>query len=181
MRTNRNVSQYPPRRAFSLVELVIVIVIIGIVAAIAVPRISRSATGANEAALQADLNVLRHAIDKYAAEHTGVFPGANEDGDGNSANSAGAFVNQLTKYSDVNGKIGASRTKEFQFGPYVHKIPALPVGGNLGESGVEIDASNSPPLVKAKAAGWVYNPTTGEIIANSDDAANDSKRTYDQF
>jgi len=56
---------------FSLVELVIVIVIIGIVAAIAVPRISKSATKADESALVANLKIIRHAIDKYAAEHNG--------------------------------------------------------------------------------------------------------------
>ncbi len=51
------------KRAFSLIELVIVVVIIGIVAAIAIPRMSRGSEGAAESSLVADLSVMRKAID----------------------------------------------------------------------------------------------------------------------
>ena len=62
-------------RAFSLVELVIVVVIIGVIAAIAVPRISRGAKGAGESAVRMSLTGMRNAIDMYAAEHGGAWPG----------------------------------------------------------------------------------------------------------
>ena len=73
---------------FSLVELVIVVVIIGIIAAIATPRLSRGASAASESALRGNLKSLRSAIDRYAAEHGGAYPGyhkidGQQKGDGN--------------------------------------------------------------------------------------------------
>lgn len=169
------------RRAFSLLELVIVMVIIGIIAAIAVPRISAAAAGSSETALIADLSVLRRAIEHYAAEHAQVFPGANPDGMGGSANSAEAFVSQLTLFSAADGRASATKTSDHVFGPYVSRIPELPVGANHGSASVAIDSSNSPPLVTGNGEGWVYNPVTGEIIANSDEANRAGTRAYDEY
>ena len=65
-----------PRPAFSLIEVVMVIVILGVIAAIAIPRLSRGSQGAAEAACTRDVQVIQKAIDLYAAEHNGAFPGA---------------------------------------------------------------------------------------------------------
>lgn len=166
---------------FSLVELVIVVVIIGIIAAIAVPRISSGAAGAGEAALRGDLKGLRDAIDRYAAEHGGEYPGAKSDGLGNAANSADAFINQLTKYSNSAGGVSMTPAVTHILGPYMRRIPPLPVGTNIGKDAVGIDITNSPPLVIVGPQGWVYNPTTGEIIANSDDSNYDGSLTFDEY
>lgn len=154
---------------FSLVELVIVIVIIGIIAAIAVPRISRGAKGATESAVRGDMASLRAAIDLYAAEHNGVFPGKNKN-DGTSGGTASDFVDQLTKFSDTSGKTGAYNAGTgIIYGPYLRSgMPPLPVGANAGSTDVLFDAANSPPVVaEGGGEGWVYNATTGEIIANT--------------
>ena len=158
-------------RGFSLVELVIVIVIIGIIAAIAVPRISRGAKGAVESAVRGDLAGLRAAIDLYAAEHKGVFPGKIAK-TGSGVGAEADFVAQVTTFSDVNGKTGdydASATPAIIYGPYLRKgLPPLPVGANAGSTDVKFDAVNSPPVVaEAGGEGWVFNPNTGEIIANT--------------
>jgi prepilin-type N-terminal cleavage/methylation domain-containing protein len=171
----------PASLAFSLVELVIVVVIIGIIAAIAVPRISRGTAGAGESALRASLKGLRDAIDRYAAEHKGELPGAKDDGLGNAAKSEEAFVNQLTKYSNLEGGVSVTPAATHPFGPYLQRIPPLPVGSNNGKNGIGIDATNSPPLVIVGPEGWVYNPDTGEIIANSDDTNFDGSLTFDEF
>jgi len=167
--------------AFSLVELVIVVVIIGIIAAIAIPRISSGAGHAGEAALRGNLKALRDAIDRYAAEHDGDFPGAQADGLGGAANTAQAFINQLTKYSNASGAVSLSPAATHTLGPYVQRIPPLPVGGNKGKDGVAIDVANMPPLVVVSSDGWVYNPATGELIANSDDPNHDSSLTFDEY
>jgi prepilin-type N-terminal cleavage/methylation domain-containing protein len=138
--------RHPWPRAFSLVELVVVVVIIGVIAAIAAPRISSGAGRSGEAALRASLKGLRDAIDRYAAEHNGDLPGAKADGLGNAANSAQAFINQLTKYSDANSGVSLTPAASHPFGPYLQRMPPLPVGGNQGKNGVSIDAANSPPL-----------------------------------
>ncbi len=166
---------------FSLVELVIVVVIIGVIAAIAVPRISGGAAASDESALKANLTILRNAIDRYAAEHDGTFPGAAPDGIGGTVNSALAFVNQLTGYSNAQGKVSMTQDSSSRLGPYLRRVPPLPVGDNRDSAEVAVDTSNSPPVVTTGSEGWVYNPTTGEIIANSDKANRDNTRAYDEY
>lgn len=156
-------------RGFSLVELVIVIVIIGIIAAIAVPRISRGAKGANESAVRGDLASLRAAIDLYAAEHDGIFPGKLKN-DGTAGGTASDFVDQLTKFSSSKGVTGAyNASTGIIYGPYLRSgMPPLPVGANAGSTTVLFDATNSPPSVsEGGGEGWVYNPNTGEILPNT--------------
>ena len=160
--------------AFSLVELVIVVVIIGVIAAIAVPRISRGARGAGDSAIRGDLAALRNAIDMYAAEHGGTFPGS----DGLEA----TLIDQLTKKTDAAGATGT--TSAYPYGPYLRKgFPVIPVGPNSGKaSGVDLTTTSPPTSDDTKTTkGWVYNYQTGEIIANTsatDDAGNAYDATY---
>ncbi len=140
-------------RGFSLVELVIVVVIVGLLAAIAIPRFSRGAAGAADSAMAGDLAVLRNAIELYAAEHNGVFPTSDD------------FADQLTKFTKLDGTVSATKTSEFPYGPYMHAVPALKVGGNAGLTAVEA-VSETPSAANGTSAGWLYNPTTGQIWAN---------------
>jgi len=170
-------------RGFSLVELVIVIVIIGIIAAIAIPRVSRGSRGAGESALTADLAILRNAIELYASEHNGDYPGAKAAGGTyGAAETADAFTNQLLMHSGVTGEVQDTRDATHPFGPYLRKqIPPAPVGANKGSNDVAIDTANAPPLATGGTEGWVYNPLTGDIIVNSGDTAEDGTTTFDQF
>lgn len=172
------------RSGFSLVELVIVIVIIGVIAAIAIPRVSQASRGAGESALSSNLAVLRNAIELYASEHNGKYPGsADAGGSFGAAGTSDSFVNQLTKYTNAAGTVNAAKDASFPFGPYLRKeVPPLPVGSRKGSTGVKIDAVNSPPQVADEAGmGWVYNPGTGDLIANSDDNNEAGTKTYDQY
>lgn len=146
---------------FSLVELVVVIVIIGILAAIAIPRFSRGASGAGRSAVAANLHTVRNAITMYAAEHRSVFPGPDETG----------FVDKMTKFTDINGNVSATKTTTAIYGPYLLSIPACPVGENAGKdtaNKILIDNANSPPAPDPSGGeGWVYNPNTGEFLPNT--------------
>lgn len=177
----RAVSAHAKGSSFSLVELVIVVVIIGVIAAIAIPRISSGVAATGESALKSNLAVLRRAIDLYAAEHGGVYPGARADGAGGAANTSQALESQLTKFSDEQGNVSATGSATYRFGPYLRRIPPQPVGDNANNSTVAIDSVNSPPLVTAGTEGWVYNPTTGEMIANTDDPNQDGSHTFDEY
>ncbi|MCC6286158.1 MAG: prepilin-type N-terminal cleavage/methylation domain-containing protein [Phycisphaerales bacterium] len=142
------------RRAFSLIELVIVVVILGIIGAIALPRMSRGAEGAKDAALVADLTLLRQAIDLYQTEHEGTFPGA------------ATIANELTMYTDVTGATSATKTGAFIYGPYLRVIPALKVGSNRGDSTIA--------AADGAGVGWIYTASSGSIKANLGDGEVDA-------
>jgi len=170
------------RKGFTLIELVIVMVILGIIAAIAIPRLSFSSRNAHEASLRANLTTLRNAIDWYYGEHNMKFPAATADGLGNPAGSYEALVNQLTMYSDAQGKCSADQSSAFPYGPYIHgKLPPMPVGDNAGTNTVAINNLNTLLTSNpAQTDGWVYSYTTGRIIANADETGINGK-TYDTW
>ena len=157
-------------KGFSLVELVIVVVIIGVIAAIAVPRISRGAKGAGEAALRGSLAALRNAIDMYAAEHGGAWPGATDQLDT-------TLIRHLTEKTDVNGDPGGD------FGPYLRRgFPPAPVGPNMGKAKGVIMTNVTPMVVDESddTKGWVYNYATGEIMVNTNDP-DDNNEAYNTY
>jgi prepilin-type N-terminal cleavage/methylation domain-containing protein len=123
------------RSGFSLIELVIVVVIIGIIAAIAIPRMSRGAAGAGDSALTGDLAVIRKALDLYAAEHGGTYPDTTN------------IVAQLTSKSNIDGTFTGTPI----YGPYLQKIPPLPVGTYKGNNTILTTG-----LPGAAAGGWLY-------------------------
>ena len=58
----------PIRRAFTLIEILIVVVILGILAAIVVPQFTNAADDANDAAVRSQLQTLRGQIELYRAQ-----------------------------------------------------------------------------------------------------------------
>jgi len=148
----------PPRaRAFSLVELAIVVVVIGMLAAMVIPRVTNRSNEASVAATDANNALLASAITRYYAEHQGLFP----------TGSGTQVARRLTGYTDKAGNISSTRTAPYLYGPYLGAIPPLLVGAKSGNSKIAIDSTNSPPASSAGAdAGWIYNPSTGQIVPN---------------
>ena len=62
-----------PSKGFTLIELIVVLAIIGLLASIVAPRYVRTVDNAREDSLKTSLNVMRDAIDKYAAD-LGRYP-----------------------------------------------------------------------------------------------------------
>jgi general secretion pathway protein G len=139
------------RRGFSLIELVIVVVIIAIIGAIAIPRLSRGSAGAADSSLVGNLRVLRSAVDLFASEHGGTFPGAT------------TVATQLTQYSDDSGATSATKDATHIYGPYLRSVPALPVGAKKGQSGIATATGSS--------VGWIYDATNGTIRPNTTDTS----------
>lgn len=142
---------------FSLLELVIVVVIVGIIAAIAIPRMSRGSAGAADAALTGDLAVLRNAVDLYAAEHNGAFP------------TLANVTSQLLQYTDSAGAAQAARDATHIYGPYLRKVPPLPVGRRKDQTGISDRDRDT--------VGWIYAEATGQISANTTDTETDASGT----
>ena len=155
------------RGGFSLIELVIVVVIIAIIGAIAIPRMSRGAAGASDSALVGNVAVLRNAVDLYATEHGGTFPGG------------ATIVDQLTVFTDINGATSATKDATHIFGPYLRKLPPLPVGTTTGATAI---ANGATATLGAASSGWFYDPASGDIKANlatsEKDSSNKSYNTY---
>ena len=149
-------------RGFSLLEVVIVVAIIAILAAIGIPRMSRGSRGATDSALKGDLAVLRNAIDLFAAEHAGTYPGAD------------TITDQLTKYTNSAGATSDTKTTTHIYGPYLRSVPPLPVGAKKGSTGIA--------AATADGIGWIYTEASGTIRANTTasevDDANDLYSTY---
>ena len=135
------------RRAFSLIELVIVVVIIGVLAAIAIPRMSSGADGAKNNAVKANLAVLRQAIELHKAE-IGTYPTVAD------------FVNSLTGETTQGG---------VTYGPYLRTVPKVGVGANADANTVGTTTATAAilPMAMSGTDGWLYNENTGDIFANA--------------
>jgi prepilin-type N-terminal cleavage/methylation domain-containing protein len=150
------------RRAFSLIELVLVVVIIGIIAAIAIPRMSRGASGSRNANLTANLDTLRRAIELYRVEHNNVPPALT------------MIVADLTLYSNSDGSSAQGNADATHpFGPYLRSIPALPVGAFQGATGIGSASGAS--------VGWIYDETTGDIHAGTTTETDDGGQLYSAY
>jgi len=156
------VKQRKKSRGFSLLELVVVVVIIGIIAAVAIPRLSRGSAGAADSALAGNMAVLRNAIDLYSIEHGGAFP------------TVANIENALLQYTDKNGGLSATKDTTHIYGPYVRKIPPLPVGAMKGNT--KIAAASDDDV------GWIYGASAGTIRANTTATEkDDSGKLYQDY
>ena len=141
-----------PSAGFTLIEVLIVIVIVAILAATLVPQFSSSAMDAKESSLRADLKSLRTQIDMYKLDHNGQPPAI-----------VGGALPQLTSPTDANGNMGAPGAG-FPYGPYV--LNGFPPNPITGQSTVTATTS-FPPASETGNGGWQYNPSTGQIAADT--------------
>ena len=130
------------KRAFTLVELMIVISILGILAAIVLPEFTTQTKQAKEAAAKADLRILRGAIERYAVKNNDIPPG----------------------YTD-NNPLFPVIPVAFQFqmigGNYLSKLPENPFN-NL-DTFQMIANADSFPADAAGEYGWIYKAQTKNI------------------
>ncbi len=139
------------KKAFTLVEILIVVIILGILAAVVIPQFSEASSDTRASSVMSDLKMIRAQIQLYKAQHSDDY---SDD-----------FENQMTKYTDVDGTTAAAYTSTFRFGPYMLKVPPNPYGGSSAVRTVTSGAFAAP----AATAGWYYNSTTGEFRADCKD------------
>ncbi len=151
------------RSGFTLVEVLIVVVILGILAATVLPQFTSANDDALEAALMQDLQVIRSQIELYKYQHLGKYPA---DGSVDQQD----FIDAMLLSSDADGTTGAVGTKPF--GPYfVGQVPPNPFTGARGIKIVNDVPGTAPD--DSTTLGWVYNPATGQIKANSSGQTSD--------
>lgn len=136
------------RKAFALVEILIVVAILGILAAIALPMFQGHIQQAKESAAKDNLRILRNTIELYAAQHNGIPPGYPNDDQDN------LFPTPLTFYNQI----------VFE-GHYLSEMPENPLNGDarihvLGNSATFPENADGE-------TGWIYQPATRTIRLNS--------------
>ncbi len=128
------------RRAFTLVEILIVVIILGILAAIVVPSIVNAADSAAESATITELGKLRRAIVAYQARESSLPDVVEGDGTWGGLVSA-----EYLKSPPINAWVGRATGREVVFGV-------------------------APDVAFQEVHGWIYDPATGDIWAGGYDA-----------
>ena len=144
---NQNIPRSP--NAFTLVEVLIVVVIMAVLAATIIPQFTNSTKDAESSTVLFNLNTMRSIIELYKSQHNGLAPGAD--------------LSELTNSTDRSGNKGTGAA--YPYGPYLQKIPDNP----LTDSNVVAQPSSVPPTATVSGAGWLYDPTTGQIWINHAD------------
>jgi general secretion pathway protein G len=141
------------RQGFTLVELVVVVMILGILAAVAAPKLLGTSGTATDNGLRQTLSVVRDAIERYAAENGGDFPGTDE----------ASFKSAITPY--LRGA-----------------FPTCPVGHDNASVDVTNVSTTPLPVNAGATTGWRYSYTSGEFIVNSSDTDNsDTPVAYNTY
>lgn len=160
------------RRGFTLVELLIVVIILAILAAVVVPQFAASTDDAKNAALDTTLANMRAALDLYYQQH-GEYPSALGDGT-NNADTQGAFIGQLSLYTEPDGDASDTKDATHIYGPYLRKaeIPREPITDSIL---FEISTAGTLGMTATVGdpGGWKYDNVTGQFIVN--DAAYDNR------
>jgi prepilin-type N-terminal cleavage/methylation domain-containing protein len=143
------------RRAFTLVEVLIVVVIMAILAATIIPQFSDSSKDAKVSSMKFNLHTLRSQVELYKAQHDGSPP---------------ADLSNLTARTNAAGAVmGATDDPAlFPYGPYIRVLPDNPFStAAAGSRNAVKAASANPPgasdVTAASAGGWLYHAASGGV------------------
>jgi len=164
------------KRAFTLVEVLIVVVLLAILALVVLPMVSGSVISARESALAHDLQMLRRYVLIYTAQHLEVPPGY-PDGDTTQTPTEQVFIDQITLSSNTSGQTAAIGTPGFPRGPYLMKIPVNPL--NHKNTVQVLNDGAAFPANADGSHGWIYKPETSEVRSDFGGTDENGKLYYD--
>ncbi|MFT3684598.1 MAG: prepilin-type N-terminal cleavage/methylation domain-containing protein [Phycisphaerales bacterium] len=136
------------KKAFTLIEILIVVVILGILAAIVIPQFTKASDDAQAGNVQTQLSTIRNMIELYRVRNNGAYPACFGSGNWGSATGTDAAAQGLR-------------------GPdYLRSDPVNP---RNNKSAIAAGANET---AGADTDGWIWNSTTHEIFAKGWDEAN---------
>lgn len=131
------------RRAFTLVELLIVVVVLGILASVALPAFTGVTHDAQINATITDLQKVRRHIGVFRARNSDQFPAVEEG---------------LGTWGQIIGR------------DYLHGPPTNQYVGGENSRRITFGTGPDAAFPADSAYGWIYNPATGEVWAAGFDA-----------
>jgi prepilin-type N-terminal cleavage/methylation domain-containing protein len=134
------------RRAFTLVEILIVVIILGVLASIVIPHFANASDQAKRSSLVSSLQSLRSQVELYMLQHGDKAPPLT-----------GSDWTALTDQSTYSGKT---------LGPYLTFAPTNPLNGHTDVLAVSTDQVGGDPVSDPKI-GFVYNSTNGKVWATN--------------
>jgi general secretion pathway protein G len=142
------------RKAFTLIEILIVVIILGILAAIVIPQFTNASSDARNSSLASTLQTLRSQIELFKLQHGDTLPDLRTVGSG---------------WAPFTGQTNYGNPAQ-TFGPYMQSAPTNPENG----FGTVIDGTTPPGQSVSAGTGFIYDYNngngTGEIYGTSDTA-----------
>jgi general secretion pathway protein G len=123
------------KRAFTLVEILIVVVILGILAAIIIPQFANASSDARTTNLKTTLANVRNQIEIFKAQHNESAPALT------------GMWTLMTSLSDTT-EVSVANPTGTHWGPYLQAAPINPMNMKTGISSGATDTD----------AGWYYAP-----------------------
>jgi len=165
-----------PRRAFTLIEILIVVVILAILAVIVLPKFSNVTASARVSMLMDDLRLMRSQLLVFRAQHAGVAAGY-PNCDPALAPTEEAMVDHITLATTITGDTAPVGTPGYKYGPYMREVPENPVNG-LRSVLVVADSAEFPNSPQ-DSYGWIYQPATMTFRAACSGADKDVVSFFD--
>jgi len=137
------------RRAFTLIEVLMVVTALAIIAGVVVPQVTTVMDDARNAAVLKDLREFTFAIERYRRDHNGSTPDLIQND----------TLLQLLQTTDADGNLGTG--PQYTYGPYLLTVPRNALNGVTRVFRV----NTAPPPDLQNRVGWIYHPATGQIWA----------------
>lgn len=142
------------RKAFTLVEILIVVVILGILAAIVIPQFTSASEEAQSSSAASQLSTVRNQIELFRVRNNGTAPALDDLFTGDAAD---PLTEPATGWTSI---VNAD---------YLRVAPTNPrTGTSTVAGGLEADSLG---VVVAGNDGWIYDEATGRIWMNGFDEA----------
>lgn len=166
------------KRAFTLIEILIVVCILGILAAIVMPHYTNATTKAKEATAKELLQTLREQIELFAIQHNDFPPGYVN---GSEYSTPGVLmIMQFRYYTNIQSQWFTSKSANYCYGPYIKGFPINPFNGSWSIYALRRDPGNGDWPAASDSYGWLYYPSAKAIRLNTfgTDSGGESYQSY---